>query len=177
MGLFGHCAVGLAAKPAAPKVPLGLLLLATLLLDLLAIAFAWAGIEGGKTVLPWSHGLFMSAVWSVAAALLVARIFHDYRAGAVVGLLVLSHWLLDFVSHPIPFASFSWRSWQWSYGHPLPRDLPLLFTHSPTVGLGLYNSISAVDATLLELGMFILGAAVYVTYTVRNRKNRGAQSA
>jgi ubiquinone/menaquinone biosynthesis C-methylase UbiE len=26
MGIFGHCAVGLAAKPATPKVPLGVLL-------------------------------------------------------------------------------------------------------------------------------------------------------
>jgi hypothetical protein len=38
MGL-GHCAVGLAAKPVAPKVPLGILLLATMMLDVLAIAF------------------------------------------------------------------------------------------------------------------------------------------
>jgi hypothetical protein len=169
---FGHCAVGLAAKPLAPKLPLGILLLATLIPDLLAIAFAWAGIEGDKTVLPWSHGLFMSVVWSVAAALVVRRLYHDDRAGTVVGLLVFSHWVLDFVSHPIPFASFSWHSWQWSFGHPLPSDLSLLFEGSPTVGLGLYNSISAVDATLLELGMLVLGAASYATYTVKNRKRQ-----
>jgi hypothetical protein len=170
---LGHCAVGLAAKPVVPRVPLGVLLLATLMLDVLAIAFGWMGIEGGKTGIPWSHGLFMSVVWSVAAAFLVARIYHDRRAGVVVGLLVLSHWLLDFVSHPIPFPSFSWRTWQWSYGHPLPPDLPLLFARSPKVGLGLYNSISAVEATALELGMLVLGAAVYATYTVRKREGRG----
>jgi hypothetical protein len=167
---LGHCAVGLAAKPLAPRVPLGVLLLATVILDVLAIAFGWAGIEGGKTGIPWSHGLFMSVVWSVAAAFLVARIYHDRRAGLVVGLLVLSHWLLDFVSHPIPFPSFSWHTWQWSYGRPLPPDLPLLFVRSPKLGLGLYNSISAVEATALELGMLVLGAAVYVTYRVRHRK-------
>ena len=176
MGIFGHCAVGLAVKPLAPKVPLGVLLLATVILDVLAIAFGWAGIEGGRTGNPWSHGLFMSAVWSVAAALLCARIYHNRRAGVVVGLLVFSHWLLDFISHPIPFPSFSWRSWQWSFGHPIPPDLPLLFARSPKVGLGLYNSISAAEATALELGMLILGAAVYVTYIVRNRENRGTPS-
>jgi hypothetical protein len=34
----------------------------------------------------------------------------------------------------------------------------------------LYNSISAVEATALELGMLVLGAAVYLTYKVRSRK-------
>jgi len=173
---FGHCAVGLAAKPVAPRVPLGILLLATMMLDVLAIAFGWVGIEGAKTGIPWSHSLLMSVIWSWAAAFLVARIYHDQRAGAVVGLLVFSHWVLDFVSHPIPFSSFSWRSWQWSYGHPLPPDLPLLLSGSPKVGLGLYNSISAAQATALELGMLVLGAAVYVYYTVRKREGRGTQS-
>jgi len=121
---------------------------------------------------PWSHGLFMSVVWSLVAALLVARIYRSKRAGTVVGLLVFSHWMLDFVSHPIPFPSFSWRTWQWSYGHPLPPDLPLLFAGSPKVGLGLYNSMSAVEATVLELGMVLLGLAVYVSYIVNKRRNR-----
>jgi hypothetical protein len=88
----------------------------------------------------------MSVIWSLVAALFAARIYRDRCVGLVVGLLVFSHWVLDFISHPIPFSSFSWRSWQWSYGHPLPSDLPLLFGASPKVGLGLYNSISAVEA-------------------------------
>ena len=175
MGL-GHCAVGLAAKPVAPRVPLGILLLATMMLDVLAIAFGWMGIEGAKTGIPWSHSLLMSVIWSLAAGLLCSRIYHNPRAGIVIGLLVFSHWVLDFVSHPIPFSSFSWRTWQWSYGHPLAPDLPLLFARSPKVGLGLYNSISAAQATALELGMIVLGAAVYVTYAARRGKVGGTQS-
>jgi len=177
MGPIGHCAVGLAAKPVAPKVPLGLLLLATWILDVLAMVFGFAGIEGGQIGNPWSHGLFMSVIWSFVAALVVARFYRNKRAAVVVGFLVISHWVLDFVSHPIPFPSFSWRSWQWSYGHPLPPDLPLLFGSSPRVGLGLYNSISAVKATALELGMFILGAAVYAGYIIKKRKTGRPQSA
>jgi len=173
MGPVGHFSVGLVAKPVAPKVPLGVLLLAAVIPDVLAVALGFAGIErGGSAGLPWSHGLFMSVIWSVVAALFLARIYRDYRAGLVVGLLVFSHWVLDFISHPIPFPSFSWRSWQWSYGHPLPSDLPLLFGDSPKVGLGLYNSISAVEATALEFGMFILGAAVYAMY-IRKKKKPG----
>jgi len=170
MGPLGHFSVGLAAKPAAPKVPLGVLLLATWILDVLAISFGYAGFEEGQVGNPWSHGLFMSVVWSVALGLLATRIYRDYRAGAVVGVLVFSHWVLDFVSHPIPFSSFSWRSWQWSYGHTLPPDLPLLFNNSPRVGLGLYNSISAVEATVLEFGMFVVGAAVYAGFISKRRR-------
>ena len=162
---IGHFAVALAAKPAAPKVPLFVLLVATLILDLLYFVFAFAGIEGINKEIPWSHGLFMSVIWSVAAALLSARIFRDYRAGAVVGLLVFSHWVLDFISHPMGF------------GHPQPPDLPLLVHGSRNVGLGLYNSISVTQAILIEVAMFILGAAVYVRYIVKERKSRRPQSA
>lgn len=169
MGPVGHFAVGLAAKPAAPKVSLGVLLLASWILDVLAIASGYAGIERGQIGNPWSHGLFMSVVWSVAFGLLAKRIYHDYRAGVVVGAVVLSHWVLDFISHPIPFSSFSWHSWQWSYGHPLPCDLPLLFKNSPRVCFGLYNSISAVEATILEFGMFVLGAVVHTGFIIRRR--------
>jgi len=178
MGPLGHCAVGMAAKRMAPQVPLGVLLLATEILDIFAIAFVYAGIEGGAASgNAWSHGLFMSVLWSLVAALLVARIYRSNRAGLVVGLLVFSHWVLDFISHPIPFPSFSWRTWQWSYGHPQPSDLPLLFGGSPKVGLGLYNSISAVEATALELGMFLVGTAVYVTYRVKEKKNKAPANA
>lgn len=170
MGL-GHCAVAFVAKPLAPKVPLVLLILASEFLDFLAIGFGYAGIDANPANgLFWSHGLFMSVVWAVLAALLVARIYRDHRAGIIVGLVVFSHWVLDFISHPIPFSSFSWRSWQWTYGKPLPPDLPLLFGGSPKVGLGLYNSISAVQATALELGMLILGGAVYAAYTLEREE-------
>ena len=177
MGPLGHFSVGLAAKPAAPKVSLGVLLLASWILDVFAIAFGFTAIERAEIGNPWSHGLFMSVVWSVAFGLFAKRIYRDYRAGMVVGLLVFSHWVLDFISHPIPFSTFSWRSWQWSYGHPLPSDLPLLFGGSPKVGLGLYNAISAVEATALELGMFILGGAVYATYVFKQRKAGKSQPA
>ena len=73
---------------------------------------------------------------------------------------MFSHWLLDFISHPMEF------------GHPVPRDMPLLFHGSGKVGLGLYNQISLFQAMSIEAGMFILGAAVYVTYKVKERRKR-----
>ena len=113
MSIIGHLVVGLAAKPAAPKVQLYVLLLATLVLDFLFFAFALVGIEGMRTDIPWSHGLFMSVIWSAAAALVGARIYRSHRAAVVIGLVVFSHWVLDFVSHPMGF------------GDPQPPDLPL----------------------------------------------------
>ena len=130
MGPIGHFSVGLAAKPRAPKVPLGVVLVATWILDILAIAFGLAGIErGGSAGLPWSHGVLMSVILSLLAALLAARIYRDHRAGVVVGLLVFSHWVLDFIFHPIPFSSFSCRRirsiGKSQYRHDLRKALKL----------------------------------------------------
>jgi len=65
----GHVAIAFVAKPAASKLPLWLLLIATEILNLLAFGFMTFGIERGapNPVLMWSHGLFMSLVWSAAA--------------------------------------------------------------------------------------------------------------
>ena len=170
MGPIGHCAVAMAVKPLAPRAPIAILLIATLLLDILAVGFMYLGIEGAEKVgNPWSHGLMMSLIWSILAAFLAWTVHRNYRSGVVVGIAVFSHWILDFMSHPIPFPSFSWSMWRWDYGHPLPPDLPLLFANSRRVGLGLYNSISALTATELEVGMFVLGTAVYVTHRVLQR--------
>lgn len=165
MSPIGHFAVGLAAKPVAPKVPLFVLLGATLILDLFYFVFAFAGIEGLNKEIPWSHGLVMSVIWSLAAALLSARIFRDYRAGTIIGLLVFSHWLLDFISHPM------------GLGHPQPPDLPLLFYGSPKMGLGLYNSISVFQALAIESVMFIFGSAIYATHVFKKRKAKKSQPA
>jgi hypothetical protein len=104
----------------------------------------------------------MSLVWSAATAISMGAIYHDYRAGIVVGAMIVSHWVLDVVSDPIPFSSFSWRSWKWNYGQPLPPDLPLFLDGSPRMGFGLYNRISAVEATVLEGAMFLAGMLVYL---------------
>ena len=164
MAGIGHVGIGLAAKRVAPEVPTGVLLLAVEASDILWGVFALAGIEsrhplnpGSAAVSPWSHGLFMSAVWSVITALLAARVYRNSRTGAVIGLLVFSHWVLDFISH------LMWPS-------TLP-DLPLLFAGSPKVGLGLYRSPGVSLAT--DLGLLILGVVIYIR-TITARKRLGA---
>lgn len=167
MAALGHLAFGFAAKPLAPKVPIGVLLVATEALDILWVGFSITGVDpsvNGSS--PLSHGLFMSAVWSVIAALLIGFIYRDRRSGMIVGLLVFSHWVVDLITHPMG-AIFG--------GIPLPPDLPLFFNGSPQVGFGLYNHSFAV-AMATDVGMLILGVAIYVTNIAKKRrasKNKG----
>jgi hypothetical protein len=62
----------------------------------------------------------------------------DRRTSLVLGLAVLSHWLLDWLSHR--------------------PDLPL-FPGGARVGLGLWQSLPAT--LVVELGLFIVGVALY----------------
>jgi hypothetical protein len=162
---FGHIAVGLAAKPVAPKAPLGVLLLSATAIDTLAGIFVITGIEttdaSGTSSFPWSHGLFMAVVWAIVGAAIAFFLSRDRRVSIVIGFVVFSHWLLDFISHPM------------GLGRDLPPDLPLLFEGSPKVGLGLYNSIPA--ALITEFGLFIAGVVIYLRTTgAKDRVGRWA---
>jgi len=164
MGPPGHLGIGLIVKPIAPKVPLWALLLATELLDLLTFGFEVLGIEDfgshqldvnqGIQILspasvPWSHGLFMSLVWSALVAVIAFLFFRESKAAAVLGLTVFSHWVLDFIVH-------------------LP-DLPLMFNGSPKVGLGLWGSgPGLIVSGVLEISILAVGIAIYVI----NRKSK-----
>ncbi|MGC9358052.1 MAG: hypothetical protein ACP5GX_09300 [Anaerolineae bacterium] len=154
MGPAGHLAMGFAAKPTAPKAPLWVLLVATEVLDLLNFGFVVIGIEKVSLDLtdflqgnidlsvPWSHGLVMTVMWSVLASLIVFLVYHERRTAGVVGLLVFSHWVLDFIVHP--------------------PDLPLLPAGSTMVGLGLWTSRPGVIISfILEFVLLAGGIAIY----------------
>lgn len=163
----GHLGIGFAAKPLAPKVPLWVLLVATEVLDLLCFGFMAAGLETqavtetslstgitylSQGTLTWSHGLLMSLVWSALAAALAYRFFRDRRSSLVIGLLVFSHWLLDFLVHG--------------------PDLPLLLDGSPLLGLGLWMSgPGLVLSGILEVVLLAGGFAIYW----RSRRQQKAQ--
>jgi hypothetical protein len=155
---FGHIAVGLAAKPMAPRASLGALLVSATAIDTLAGVFAITGIEtmdaSGNSLYPWSHGLLMAAVWAIMGAAVAFLLSRDRRVSVVIGLVVFSHWVLDFISHPM------------GMGRELPPDLPLLFEGSPKVGLGLYNSVPAALST--EFGLLIAGIVIYLVSTQAN---------
>jgi hypothetical protein len=146
----GHLAVALSARRAEPRAPLAALIAAAFGLDLLWPVFLLIGIESvriepGNTAFtplafvhyPWSHSLSMAVIWGVAAGRVAAPVFRSARAGLVVGLAVVSHWLLDFITHR--------------------PDLPL-YPGGRLVGLGLWNSI---PGTIAVEGALLLAAVVY----------------
>ena len=129
MASMTHLGVGLAAKRVAPKTPVWVLIVAAYVIDFIWVAFYFLGIEhmpedGVASSNPWSHGLFMALVWSLLAGLIAFWVSRKQSTGLVIGLLVFSHWVVDFISHPMTAV--------------FPHDigLPLLFEGSPLVGLG-----------------------------------------
>src|SRR5262245_49158462 len=145
----GHTAVALAAKRGARGTSLGLLVIAAFALDVLWPVFLLAGIEQVRIApkatafnglefvsYPWSHSLMMSMCWGACAFAIARWRGKPARVGLLLAALVVSHWVLDFVSHA--------------------PDMPLWPGRSPRLGLGLWNSIAAtlvVEGTLFALGI------------------------
>jgi len=153
---IGHFAVAFAAKKVAPKASLGTLVLAAAFLDVIWPVLVLLGIERFRivpgftavnpfdfTYYPWSHSLLMTIVWSLLFGLVYFAASRD-RAGAMwVGIVVASHWVLDFVSHR--------------------PDMPLYPGGRQKLGLSLWQSIPATFA--VEGLMFAAGIAIYVQAT------------
>ena len=152
---LGHIAVALSARPVAPRVPTGVLLGASLLVDLLWPLFLLLGLEHvqinpGNTAYtplafthyPITHSLLGGVAWAALAGGLYF-VLSKYRRGAlVVAALVVSHWVLDWVVHR--------------------PDLPL-YPGSAKYGLGLWHSVAGT--VLLEAALLIAGAALYLRAT------------
>jgi len=162
MSGMGHLAIGFAAKPSTPEVPLWFLLAASETNDLLYFIFSSVGLESKvvftmdivhgvsyvtQSINPWSHGFFMSMIWSSLAALLAYLFYRNHQTARLVGLVVFSHWILDFLMH---------------------SNLPLFFDSTPLLGLGLENSGAGfIFMTLLDLSLLAVGSSMYIRTRVR----------
>jgi hypothetical protein len=158
---IGHLAVGFAARRAGVKIPLGIILAAAWLLDVLYFVFGFLGLESleninqpGTIPSPYSHGLLMALVWSTLAGLLAWRVYHNRQAGALIGLVVFSHWVLDF---------FTWD------------NTFLLFAGSPQVGVGLFKALGD-RFIFLELALFAVGILIYLFGRSRRVSRQVVQS-
>lgn len=164
---IGHYGVALGLKKADKTISLGLLFLAVQAVDILWTVLVLLGIEKVEispgvtaanpldfTYYPFTHSLLMSAVWAGAAYLLF-RILPSKAGGQksktalILGIAVLSHFLLDLVVHR--------------------PDLPLAFgTHSPKLGLGLWNYPAV--AYVLESAILLAGLWIYLKSTAATGK-------
>jgi hypothetical protein len=166
---IGHFALGYAAKRWAPDLSLAALFAAALFADLLWPVLVALGIEQVRIVpgitastplefisYPYSHSLLtltlFGAVFGWAVSLRASRdaapiapiaLTAPIAPALIVFLLVISHWVLDVVTH-IP-------------------DLPL-YPGGPKFGLGLWNSVTGTLVT--ETVMFVLGVWLYANATM-----------
>ncbi|MGC2195744.1 MAG: metal-dependent hydrolase [Terriglobales bacterium] len=159
---IGHFGVGLAAKKLDPRMSLGTLFLGAQFLDLVWPIFLLLGLEHvriapGITKMspfdfydyPISHSLLTAAGWSVLVGGVYYAIRRPRRGAWIIGLAVLSHWVLDWLVHR--------------------PDLPL-WPGGPKVGLGLWNFW--VAETILEVAIFAAGLWFYLG-TTRARDGMG----
>jgi hypothetical protein len=153
---IGHFGVALAAKKVAPRTSLGTLVMAAQFVDLLWPVFLLLGVERviiapGTTAVtpldfifyPFSHSLLADLGWACLFAGIYKTVKRDSRGAACLWFVLISHWLLDALSH-------------------LP-DLPLYPGSSTYVGLGLWNS--RAWTIILECAIFAFGARIYAKAT------------
>lgn len=159
---LGHFALALSAKKAAPKAGLGTLVLSAKFADLLWPVLLLFGVEQVRIVpgitraspfdfvsYPISHSLLAQLIWASLLGALYLLWRRDLRTAIVVGALLPTHWLLDYVAHR--------------------PDMPL-YPGGPKVGLGMWNSLPLT--LLVEYGLFVAGVGIYLKST-RSKGGRG----
>jgi hypothetical protein len=152
---IGHIALALAAKRATPRVSLAMLLIAAQWADVLwpmlvAVGIEQVRIEPGNTAFtplnfvsyPYSHSLVALVVWGIVIGAAYRGIAGGRRTFWVLAALVVSHWVLDYVTHR--------------------RDMPL-YPGGSKYGLGLWNSVPATIA--IEGAMYGAGLLIYLRST------------
>ena len=163
MAGIAHMGVGLAAKRFAPDVPVGVLMVSAFAIDIVWGAGFVVGLDhlsqtDQAAAFPWSHSLLMAVVWSGIAALLAQRFYRSRRTSIIIGLVVFSHWIVDFISHPMTAIM------------PNATGLPLAFEGSPVVGLGVWSTPLAVGVG--ESVLLIGGLVIYLLTRARLQKEK-----
>jgi hypothetical protein len=149
----GHYGPSFGLRRASGGVPLWVLFLAVQFVDVLWSILVIAGVERVRITpgftasspldlyyMPYTHSLAASVAWAVLLGWLASLVW-SRGGGLVVGLCVLSHWILDLPVHV--------------------ADLPL-WGDLHKVGFGLWDR--PVIAFVLEAGVLVAGVAVYAKH-------------
>jgi len=158
---LGHFGAGFAAKKLDKRLSLGTLFLAAQWQDLILPVFLILDIERiridpGNTMFtpvdfvyyPFSHGFLSIIIWGALFTGAYFILKRNARGAFILGGLVLSHWVLDWIAHR--------------------PDLPIIPGSEIKTGLGLWNTIAAT--ILVEGIIFFVGIFLYVRIT--KAKNR-----
>lgn len=152
---IGHFAVGFAAKRVVPRVSLAALLIAALFADILWPVLVLLGVETVRIApgttrftpldfvsYPWSHSLLLLIAWGALLGGAYRGVFGGRRTFVVLAALVVSHWVLDWITHA--------------------PDMPL-YPGGPKYGLSLWNSVAGTMA--VEILLFAAGLWIYARTT------------
>jgi len=153
----GHLGVGLVLKSVEPKINVGVLLFASLFLDVLLGIFVLLGIE--QVIVPenyshlhylhfsfpYSHSLIAALFWSLTVCGIVYIILKKdfpskFRASVILGAAVFLHWVCDWIEHP--------------------PQLPISGNNSSMLGFGLWNNLEIALAA--EVLLVIIGTVLYL---------------
>jgi len=154
---IGHFAPAFVAAAVSPERPrLGMMFVAAQLVDWAFFIFSIAGLEHMRIVdppasvmspidfhdMPYTHSLIGVTIWAALMLGVVAVQRRDLKLAALAGLVVMSHWLMDWLVH-VP-------------------DLTIDGT-PPKLGLGLWNF--PWIAIPLELALTLGAFALYLRRT------------
>ena len=166
----GHYSVAFACRTERNKIPLWVLFIVVQFLDYIWATLVLLEIEKLRVVKgftagsmldsyfhPYSHSLITAVIWSAVAAFIYKTVCSRYRrhynnsAPLIIGLAVLSHWILDLIAHP--------------------RDLAI-YDNTWKVGFGLWNYRDPEFA--LEVALLAGGIALYLARNVMPAVRKGA---
>jgi membrane-bound metal-dependent hydrolase YbcI (DUF457 family) len=158
---IGHFGVGFAAKKIDKKPSLGTLFFASQFVDLIWPVLLLTGLEKvaidpGNTAFtplnfiyyPFTHSLLGVIIWSVLFGIVYYLIKKNIKISVLMGGLVMSHWILDLITHR--------------------PDLPLFPWTDIKVGLGLWNSV--ILTIIIEVLIFGGGVYLYMKCTKAQNK-------
>ena len=158
---IGHYALAFGSRKIDKLPSLAIMFIAVQFLDLLWPVLVLTGIESvqieaGNTAItplnfisyPYSHSLLMAVVWGILFAAVYFSFTKNKRGSVLLACLVVSHWVLDFITHR--------------------ADLQLSPFSEMKVGLGLWNHPAL--AIVIETGLFLGGVYIYFKETVITRK-------
>ncbi|MFB5086601.1 permease [Psychrobacillus sp. PGGUH221] len=154
----GHFGISATVKSKTPETPLWSLIVSTQLLDIVFIPFILVGLENIESIGDggygndmiyafYTHSLVGSLILSILAALLAKRLW-GRKSGIIIGAVVFSHWILDFIVHR--------------------PDMPILpgnIGNLPLLGLGLWETVPG--SVLLEALLLAIGCFFYFSYALK----------